>query len=182
MFTVNHMIMYGTNALDMLRVFGSWDDYMNGIPLHATPENSGFVTWIALHSGLYHYYFEGARQENNRAFFFTFIDDQEPYTSVWKEELGSFKDENFIRIKTRNVILQPYRILDVEIVNNGDPDMQYFQYKLTGFTRFQEYKFEVWAESAVGQGPSKVTNDSVHFTTPRIRSYVEIYFLILFPS
>eukprot|EP01083_Nonionella_stella_P015967 44651_1 len=171
---VHHMFSYGTSALDMLRIWGSWDNFTQGIPMHVTPENNGFVTWIGLHSGLFHYYFEGARQENGRPYFFTFIDDQQPFTAIWKETLKQFRDENVVRIQTREVIMQPYKVIDVNVVNAGNADAEYFEYEISGVTLFQEYKYEIWAESAVGEGPSIITNQSIHFTTPQIEKNAEL--------
>ena len=121
----------------MLRIWGSWDNFNQGIPLHLTPENNGFITWIGLHSGLYHYYFEGARQESGRAFFFTFIDDTMPFTQIWNDQMKQFRDENFIRVETRDIILQPYQIIDVNIINNANVDQEYFQYEMSDLHHFK---------------------------------------------
>lgn len=45
---VAHMFSYDTSALDMLRIWGDWNDFSLGTPLHITPSNNGFVTWIGL--------------------------------------------------------------------------------------------------------------------------------------
>lgn len=123
-----------------------------------------------MHSGIYYFYFEGARKELSRTFAFNFIDDQQPFTQIWDPDISNFRDMNVVRIKTRALIAQPYLKLDINDINNGDENAEMFQYSMSSFTKFQKYRVEIWAETKFGEGPSIITQESFHFITAQIES------------
>ena len=49
-------------------------------------------------------------------------------------------------------------------------DQEYFEFDLIGFTPFQVYEFEVFAENTLGTGESAVTKEKIHFLNRQIES------------
>ena len=59
---LSQLFLYKGGQLKMMRIFGSWDYFMNGYPLHVDKRDNMFSIYLDLPSGFYYFYFEGAQE------------------------------------------------------------------------------------------------------------------------